>query len=258
MTPTTLRLPHHLDRRATIRAPRSIVFRYFTDSTRWAQWWGAGSTIDARPGGRVYIRYPNAVEASGEVVEVRPPERIVFTFGYASGTPVAPGASRVTISLGTRGQDTLLELKHEFADVAARDDHVQGWRYQLSVFANVVADETHADAQNVVDAWFSAWAEPDDSARRATLTRIASRDVQFRDRYAAIESLDDLVAHAGAAQRFMPGVRIERRGAVRHCQGMVLVDWAVTNKGAENGRGTSVFILSPTGMIERVTGFWGG
>ena len=34
-----------------IEADRETVFRYFTDSGRWAAWWGAGSTIDPRPGG---------------------------------------------------------------------------------------------------------------------------------------------------------------------------------------------------------------
>ena len=65
-----MELPHRLDRTILIEAPREAVFRYFTDNTRWSAWWGAGSTIDARPGGRVLIRYPNAVEATGEVVEV--------------------------------------------------------------------------------------------------------------------------------------------------------------------------------------------
>jgi len=55
------------------------VFGYFTDSAHWAAWWGAGSTIDARAGGRVLIRYPNGVQVSGEVIEVAEPERIVFT-----------------------------------------------------------------------------------------------------------------------------------------------------------------------------------
>jgi hypothetical protein len=31
------------------------------------------------------IRHPNGVEASGEVLEVLRPERIVFTYGYATG-----------------------------------------------------------------------------------------------------------------------------------------------------------------------------
>ena len=68
-------LTHQLDRTIVIGAPPATVFRYFTDSPRWAAWWGAGSTIDARPGGRVLIRYPGGVEAAGEVVEVNPPDR---------------------------------------------------------------------------------------------------------------------------------------------------------------------------------------
>ena len=74
-----MNLPHKLDRTILIHASREIVFRYFTDDERWSAWWGAGSTIDPRPGGRVVIRYPGGVEATGEVVEVAGPERLVFT-----------------------------------------------------------------------------------------------------------------------------------------------------------------------------------
>ena len=63
-------LPHHLDRTVVIEAPRDIVFRFFTDQARWAAWWGAGSTIDAKPGGKLLIRYPDGTEVSGEVLEV--------------------------------------------------------------------------------------------------------------------------------------------------------------------------------------------
>src|SRR5262249_5445683 len=44
-------LTHSLNRTVVIRAMPETVFRYFTDSARWAAWWGHGSTIDARPGG---------------------------------------------------------------------------------------------------------------------------------------------------------------------------------------------------------------
>lgn len=69
----TRNLPHHLEREVTIRA-QPVVFSFFTDSVRWARWWGPGSTIDARVGGRVFIRYPNGVEAHGEILTIRPPE----------------------------------------------------------------------------------------------------------------------------------------------------------------------------------------
>ena len=138
-------LAHHLDRSVFILAKPDTVFAYFQDSARWASWWGAGSTIDPRPGGKVYIRYPNNVEALGEVVEIAAPSRIVFTFGYASGTPMGPGESRVTIALAREGAGTRLTLTHEVGDASSRDQHVQGWRFHLSVFANVIANALHAD-----------------------------------------------------------------------------------------------------------------
>ena len=86
-------LDHQLDRTIVIEAPPAAVFKHFTDPARWAAWWGAGSTIDARPGGGVFIRYPDGTEVSGEVVEVTPPSHIVFTYGYVTGSPFAAGAS---------------------------------------------------------------------------------------------------------------------------------------------------------------------
>jgi len=251
-------LAHRLDRTLVIEAPQATVFRYFTDSARWAAWWGAGSAIDARPGGRVLVRYPDGTEAVGEVVEVSPPSQIVFTYGYVKGTPVAPGESRVTIRLEAAARGTRLHLVHEFADAAVRDHHVQGWRYQLSLFANVVADEVHQDAGGLVDAWFAAWAEPDERARAKSLAAIASGDVRMHDRFSCVAGTGELTEHIAAAQRFMPGMRMQRQGDARHCQGTVLADWtAVGPDGQPRGRGTNVFTLDAQGRIESVTGFWG-
>jgi uncharacterized protein YndB with AHSA1/START domain len=251
-------LPHRLDRTVVIRAPRETVFRYFTDSARWAAWWGPGSTIDPRPGGRVYVRYPNGVEVSGQVLEIEAPDRITFTYGFVSGTPVPPGGSRVTIRLEAAGKGTRLHLSHEFAEASARDQHVQGWRYQLSVFGNAVANELHAGAASAVDAWFAAWREPDDGAREQLLAGIATPDVRFRDRVSLIDGLADLIPHIGAAQRFMAGIRLERDGEVRQCQGTALADWtAVGPDGQLRVRGTSVFVFDEDGRIEAVTGIVG-
>jgi uncharacterized protein YndB with AHSA1/START domain len=249
-------LPHVLDRTVLIEAEPETVFRFFTDSARWAMWWGAGSTIDARPGGHLRIRNPGGVEATGEVIEVDAPRRIVFTYGYASGKPIPPGASLVTIRLSAERDATRLDLVHEFADAAVRDEHVQGWRFQLSLFGNAVADEVYAGAAEQVDAWFDAWSNPDGDARAATVARIAASHVRFRDRFSAIEGSSELLAHLSAAQRFMPGLRMTRESEIRHCQAMVLADWAArAADGAERGRGTNVFVFANR-KIESVTGFW--
>jgi uncharacterized protein YndB with AHSA1/START domain len=250
-------LGHQLERTLLIRARPEIVFRFFTDSVRWAAWWGAGSTIDARPGGQVVIRYPNGVEARGEVLDVVAPERIVFSYGYASGAPIPAGGSRVTIHLEAHGSSTRLHLTHEFTNASVRDEHVQGWRFQLSLFGNLVATEVYAHAGQSVDEWFAAWSEPDATAREATLVRVAAPDVGFRDRFSIVDGIGEVVVHVGAAQRFMPGIQLRRQGEVRQCQGVVLADWiAEASDGQRRASGINVFVFDADGRIDQVTGFW--
>lgn len=247
-------LDYQLNRTVTIQAMPEIVFRFFTDSARWASWWGAGSTIDAQPGGKVYIRHPGGVETLGEVLEVDPPRELVFTYGYATGTPIPPGGSRVTIRLEPVEDGTRLHLLHEFAEEAACDAHVQGWRFQLSVFANAVANEVYAGADSAVDAWYAAWTTPGQQERETALAQLVHPEIRFRDRYSLLEGAADLSAHIAAAQRFMPGVSLRRTGGIRHCQGIVLADWAAAGPdGIERMAGTSVFEFAPDGRIRSVT-----
>ena len=249
-------LPFQLDRTVFIRATPAVVFRHFTDSARWAKWWGAGSTIDARAGGRVSIVHPGGVVSSGDVVEVNAPKRFVFTYGFDSGKPIPPGSSLVTITLAADPAGTKLHLHHALADEATSIEHAQGWRFQLSLFANVVADEVNTSSSDAVDGWFDAWAEPDVAKREMILTRIAAPEIQFNDRFSNLETIPDVMAHITAAQRFMPGIRLRRAGNVRHCQGMVLAEWTATGPdGAEAMRGTNAFVFGPTGRLESVTGF---
>jgi uncharacterized protein YndB with AHSA1/START domain len=258
-TPPEDALIHRLERSVLIVAPRATVFRYFTDSERFAAWWGAGSSIDPRPGGALRIRYPNAIEAVGEVVEIRPPECIVFTYGYAGDNPaIEPGGSRVTVTLEETAAGTRVSLTHDIASAAVRDHHVQGWRYQLSVFANVVAREAHANAAAFVDRFLALWREKDAARRAAELAEIATPEIVFHDAFSATAGRDDLVVHIGAAQFHMPDVALERDGEVHGCQGVTVARWVVrAAEGAERGRGINVFELAPDGRIAKVTGLWG-
>jgi uncharacterized protein YndB with AHSA1/START domain len=251
-------LEHSLERTVFIAATRSTVFRFFTDSERFAAWWGAGSRIEARPGGAVHIRFVNGVIVSGEVVEVEPERRIVFTYGYeGEGKPIGPGGSLVTVTLAEENRGTRLHLRHDLPSAAARDEHVQGWRYQLALFANVATSDQHAGLEPRVDAFLGAWAEADPAARRARLASVADEALVFRDRFSCTAGLDDLATHIGAAQVHMPGLRLEREGPVRQCQGVALVDWVAKGPdGGVRGRGVNVLELAPDGRFAVVTGFW--
>jgi uncharacterized protein YndB with AHSA1/START domain len=246
-----------LDRTVTIAARRETVFRYFTDSERFAAWWGAGSRIEPVPGGAVHIRHPNAIVAGGTVEEIVPLERIVFSYGFESGQPIPIGSSRVTITLEETSSGTLVRLHHELPSAEVRDEHVQGWRYQLALFANVVAREAHAGAAVLADRFFACWGETDAAKRRAELAALASAELAFRDPYSCTSGIDDLNAHIAASQRFMPGVVLRRQGEPRSCQGTALVDWVVNAPdGNVRARGTNVFEMTHDGRIARVTGFW--
>ena len=252
-------LDHILDRTVTIAARRETVFRYFTDSARFAAWWGAGSRIDPKPGGTVHIRYPNAVVAGGEVVEITPVERVVFTYGFESGQPIPIGASRVTITLEETALGTVVRLHHALPTAAARDEHVQGWRYQLAVFANVVAAEAHAAVGALADRFFALWGETDATRRRAELEALAVDTLAFRDPYSCTDGLDDLER----AHRRRPEVHAGRRPRPRGRGPPVP---GPGDRGLERRRartatpmakGSNVFELAPDGRIARVTGIWG-
>ena len=247
---------YRLDRTVVIHADLPAVFRFFSDTDRWASWWGEGSSIDARRGGQVLIRHADGVDVVGEVLDIDAPARITFSYGFLDRRASPAGDSRVTIGLDSLGHATRLRLSHEFNDAPARDEHVQGWRFQLSVLANLVANQVHHDAVRLVDGWFNAWSVSDPTARKDAFARVASGDVGLRDRFSFIDGLDDLVAHTAAYQRFFPGVRFERRGDVHHCQGVVLTDWVTqADEGTPTLSGTCCFTLNTANQIEAVINF---
>lgn len=255
-------LPFRYTRTIVIRARPATVFRYFTDSGRFASWWGAGSTIDRRPGGRVHIVYPGGTTAGGEVLSLEADRRIVFTYGYDQKLPKSPGdtlvliergGSRVTISLAPHGEGTSLTIVHEVAEERVREEHAAGWRFQLSLFANVVAREEHTGLAARVDTLFAAWGEPDPGKRAGLLAEATTDDVGFRDPYATIVGRDELNDHLTALQKHMPGTRLVRDGEPRQCQGVALVRWT-----AGKASGTNVVRLAPDRRIADLVGFWNG
>jgi hypothetical protein len=169
--------------------------------------------------------------------------------------PIAPGASLVTITLEDAREGTRLTLRHDVADAATRDLHVQGWRHQLAVFARVASADEHAGAARAIEQWFAAWNERDDAARAALLETSASGDVRFADAHGLTTGVDDLSGHIAGALAFMPGLSLAQRGALRMVHDVALVEWAfVDASGVERMRGTNVVRFAPDGRIADVTG----
>lgn len=253
-----MNLPHSLSRSLVIRAPRSVVFRFFTDSERFARWWGKGSTIAAEVGGEVKIVYPNEVVVLGEVTAIEPDTSIAFTYGYESTQPELPaGGSLVTIELFDDPGGTRLELRHDLPTENMRDQHRPGWRFALSQFANAVCSEHHAEVGARVDQWFEAWAETDPAARAELLKACATDDVTMQDAFSCVRGRDELDEHIAITHMHMPGVVGKRASEPKQCQGTALVEWVATDSaGNPKGKGTNVVRLAADGRIAAVVGFW--
>jgi uncharacterized protein YndB with AHSA1/START domain len=111
-----------------IEAPPEVVFSYLTDSTRFVQWMGTGAELDCRPGGRYRIMVDQYV-ASGEYLEVDPPRRLLFTWGWEGHPTVPSGSTTVEITLTPQQGATLLRLRHlGLPDQDARAQHEDGWK----------------------------------------------------------------------------------------------------------------------------------
>ena len=244
-------LAFSLDRTVDIRARRSTVFRFFTDTARFARWWGEGSSIDPVVGGAVRIRYPDGTTASGAIEELVPEQRIAFSYGYDDPSKSIPaGGSRVTITFEDVTDGTRVQLHHDVADAKTRDDHVQGWRYVLALFATVASADAHAGAGDALGTWFTAWNEPSTARVRELLEPIVMPYISFRDPYGCVSGLDELVGHIAACQKFMPGLMLQPLGKVRQSHGTALVEWAaVKPDGTAVMTGTNVARFAADGMI---------
>jgi uncharacterized protein YndB with AHSA1/START domain len=127
----SLRLRH------TFAAPRERVFRAFTDPEELKQWFGPTdghaipvAEVDLRVGGRYRIDLlgpsGSLYRIVGEYREVRPPERLVYTWRWEIGEDV--GETLVTVEFRERGAATEVALTHEaFPTAHARDGHEGGW-----------------------------------------------------------------------------------------------------------------------------------
>jgi uncharacterized protein YndB with AHSA1/START domain len=123
-----------------IAAPPDVVFPYFTDPARMVEWMGVAALLDPRPGGTFRVDANGRDVVLGEFVEVEPPHRVVFTWGF-DGTEhlLAAGASRVEVTLQPDGDGTRLTLLHHGLPEPARESHGLGWDHYLGRLAPAAA-----------------------------------------------------------------------------------------------------------------------
>jgi uncharacterized protein YndB with AHSA1/START domain len=118
------------------------VFEFLTDPAKMVRWMGAEAALDPRPGGDYAVNISGHDRVSGEVMEVVPDRKLVFSWGWEDGVlPVAPGESTVEITLEPDGEGTLLRLTHRDLPQGMHKFHRLGWAYALDRLARVAAGQ---------------------------------------------------------------------------------------------------------------------
>jgi uncharacterized protein YndB with AHSA1/START domain len=126
-----------VEREVRIAARPETVFPFFTDPEKMVQWKGRSADLDPRPGGVYRVEINRQAIARGEYLEVDPPNRVVFTWGWEGQEKgqgehaVPPGSSRVEVSLEADGDETIVRLRHLDLPEQSLEVHAQGWDHYL-------------------------------------------------------------------------------------------------------------------------------
>ena len=124
--------PDVLEVSVLIAAPPETVFPYYTDPARYVQWMGIDAALDPVPGGEYRVSMRGGVQASGVFLEIDPPRRVVFTWGWTGDHPVPPGTTRVVVTLSAVDGGTLVLLRHHgLPNDEQRTQHRGGWQLYL-------------------------------------------------------------------------------------------------------------------------------
>jgi uncharacterized protein YndB with AHSA1/START domain len=118
-----------VEREVHIDASPETVFEFFTDPAKMVRWKGAQATLDPRPGGVYRVEMNEQAIVLGEYVEVDPPNRLVFTWGWEGDSAFTPpGSSTVEITLTPTADGTLVRLVHTgLPSAESAEAHGHGW-----------------------------------------------------------------------------------------------------------------------------------
>ena len=125
-----------VERTISIDASPETVWEFFVDSEKLKQWKGIDANLEPQPGGMYRCEVIPGHVAVGEYVELDPPHRLVFTWGWEksdSPTAIKPGTSTIEVELTPEGDGTRLHFVHrDLPSEVAAESHAVGWDHYLS------------------------------------------------------------------------------------------------------------------------------
>jgi uncharacterized protein YndB with AHSA1/START domain len=113
-----------------IAARPETVFAFLIDPQKLVQWLGVAADLEPRRGGSFRVDMNGRDVVRGHYLDVSPPSRVVFTWGWESGEGrIAAGSTTVEITLAPSDSGTLLRLQHSGLPAPDREAHARGWQH---------------------------------------------------------------------------------------------------------------------------------
>ncbi len=140
-----------------IGASPETVFDFFIDPDKMIQWMGRSAELDPRQGGVFRCDINGRSVASGEYIELDPPRRVVFAWGWEGEDSLTkPGSSTVEVLLAPDGDGTHLRLIHsDLPSAESAEKHGHGWRHYTERLSLAAAGTDPGD---------DPWATPEGAA----------------------------------------------------------------------------------------------
>jgi uncharacterized protein YndB with AHSA1/START domain len=131
-----------IDYAIRIEAPPTLVFAMLTDAALLTEWMAAAAHADVRPGGEFRWTYENGDIVLGSFVEIDPPRRVVFRYGWEQPAEraIPPRSTEVEITLAEVDGATELRLVHRGLPATELESHNHGWQYFLGRLAARAAE----------------------------------------------------------------------------------------------------------------------
>jgi uncharacterized protein YndB with AHSA1/START domain len=132
-----------VERTLAIDASPDTVWEFLVDPDKATRWMGQTADFEPRAGGLYRVEVIPGNTAVGEFVELDPPRRLVFTWGWEPGGAdkvVPSGSSTVEIELTPTATGTTLRFVHSgLPSAEAAQSHAHGWDHYLPRLVTVAA-----------------------------------------------------------------------------------------------------------------------
>lgn len=177
------------------------VFGLLTDPAGHVRWMGRRAQLDPRPGGAFRLDMfdvPGDHVISGVVLEIDPPRRLAWSWGWEDSVVLPPGRSTVEMTLVPEADGTRIRVRHQGLPAEEVDASARGWAHYLARLAVVAAG---GDAGP--DPWaFPGWDDPEGT----TVERLMRAYVERRNEWVRTGEPDGLL------ELFTPTAELRRPG----------------------------------------------